>query len=100
MVANSIPDIETILHTIAKSRGIKILKALKERERTQKEISNITQTDKAIVSRRLREFVELGIVNERFDHQERVLKYSLTEFGKRVLKGLEALECVVTNDKI
>jgi len=88
-------SVETIISVISKSQGIKILKALRNGEKTQKEISIETKTDKSIVNRRLREFVKVGLVKERFDHEERVLKYSLTEFGKKVLEGLDAFEGVV-----
>jgi len=88
-------DFETIIHTISKSHGIKILKALKNREKTQKEISIEVKTDKSIVNRRLREFVKIGLVTERFDHEERVLKYSLTELGRKVVEALEDFENVI-----
>ena len=93
--SNSVEDlnqVDKILNAISKSGGVKILKALVNCERTQKELSKLIKADKSIINRRLKEFYHLGLVNERFDHEERVLKYSLTEKGKNVLKGVLAFE--------
>ena len=85
-------DIDSVLNVISKAGGVKILKALTDSEKTQKELSRVTKMDKSVISRRLREFHNFGLVNERFDHEERVLKYSLTKWGEQVLEGLRAFE--------
>ncbi len=82
----------SIMEILSKSCGLETLKALKNGEKTLIEIAKIIQADKSTVHRRLREFVELGWVTERFDYKDRRLKYSLTYKGKNILKAIETFE--------
>ncbi len=85
-------DVEKIFRAIAKSQGIKILKALKEDAKTQKDLSFETFVDKTIVYRRLKEFKEIGLVEKIFDEKDENIKYKLTDLGLRVLKLIERFE--------
>ena len=85
-------DVEKIIRAIAKSQGIKILKALKEDAKTQKDLSFETFVDKTIVYRRLKEFKEIGLVEKIFDEKDENIKYKLTDLGLRVLKLIERFE--------
>ncbi len=85
-------DIEKIIRAISKSQGIKILKALKNGAKTQKELTFETFVDKAIIYRRLKEFKEVGLVEKTIDKEDDRVKYKLTNLGQRVLKLLEEFE--------
>ena len=87
---------ERILSVIAKAHGLKVLRALKSGEKSQKDISFDIRVDKAIVHRRLKEFKEMGLVEERFDYSDRLLKYRLTDFGKQILEWLESAEPLIS----
>ena len=77
---------------LSKSYGISVLKALKHGEKSFMDIVRSIKGDKSTIYRRLREFAELGIVLERYDHKERCLKYSLTNTGKAILDAVELFE--------
>ncbi len=85
-------DIEKIIRAISKSQGIKILKALKDGAKTQKELTFETFVDRTIVYRRLKEFKEVGLVEKTFDKEDENVKYKLTNLGRRVLRLLEEFE--------
>ncbi|ADB57891.1 winged helix-turn-helix domain-containing protein [Archaeoglobus profundus] len=85
-------DIEKIIRAISKSQGIKILKALKDGAKTQKELTFETFVDRTIVYRRLKEFKEVGLVEKTFDKEDENVKYKLTDLGRRVLRLLEEFE--------
>lgn len=70
---------------ISKSYGIETLKALKHGEKSFMEIVKAIKADKGTIYRRLLEFVEAGLVKERYDHKERRLKYNLTKEGEIIL---------------
>ena len=83
---------EKLMGLISKSYGISILKVLKHGEKSFMDIVRTIKGDKSTIYRRLREFTELGIVLERYDHKDRCLKYSLTSTGKAILNAVELFE--------
>jgi len=91
-MVETVIDVEKIIRAIAKSQGIKILKALKEGAKTQKELTFETFVDRTIVYRRLKEFKEVGLVEKTFDKEDENVKYKLTNLGRRVLRLLEEFE--------
>jgi|GEM_PF-6861126 len=92
---NHVDLFERILSVIAKAHGLKVLRALKSGEKSQKDIAFDIRVDKAIVHRRLKEFKEMGLVEERFDYNDRLLKYRLTDLGKQILEWLESAEPLI-----
>ena len=91
-MVETVIDVEKIVRAIAKSQGIKILKALKEGAKTPKELTFETFVDKGVVLRRLKEFKEVGLVERTFDERDENVKYKLTNLGQRVLRLLDEFE--------
>jgi DNA-binding HxlR family transcriptional regulator len=87
-MVETVIDVEKIVRAIAKSQGIKILKAQKEGAKTPKELTFETFVDKGVVLRRLKEFKEVGLVERTFDERDENVKYKLTNLGQRVLRLL------------
>lgn len=86
-------SVDEILTSLAKAKGYTILRALKE-PKTWIELEKIAKGDKSSVSRRIDEFIRLGLVKPILleDSPKGSKAYVLTEFGMFILKKLEEIE--------
>lgn len=84
---------EAPLKTLAKSKAVQVLRTLQGGEARFTEIKRSVKADISIISRRLKELEELGLV-KRSVHRKypRKVAYTLTPKGQRALNALAAFE--------
>ena len=86
-------NVEKVLTSLGKAKGWLLFKSLKE-PKTWIELERIAKGDKNSVSRRIDEFIKLGLVNPVLldDSPKGSKAYILTDFGKFILEKLEEIE--------
>lgn len=91
------PRKRTDLLDFLDSVSYKILRKLKDGEKTFTELYEVSGLSKRNFDRRLGELIHLGIIIEVFSQTEtgrKKKKYALTPIGKRILELLEEIERV------
>jgi len=86
-------NLERILASLGKAKGLILFRSLAE-PRTWIELERIAKGDKNSVSRRIDEFIKLGLVKPVLleDSPKGSKAYVLTDFGRFVLDKLEEIE--------
>ena len=82
-----------ILESIAKAKGLELLRALKEPKRWS-ELREVARGDNKSLTNRMNEFIGLGLVEPVLlkDSPKGSKAYILTDFGRFVLEKLEEIE--------
>jgi len=86
-------NLQEILSSLGKAKGLVLFRSLKE-PKTWIELERIAKGDKNSVSRRIDEFIKLGLVKPILleDSPKGSKAYVLTDFGRFVLQKLEEIE--------
>jgi len=87
---DKLANLEDIIKTLGKAKGLKIFFSLKE-PKTWTELEKIADGDKNSVSRRTDELLKLGLIKVEYNPKERRPFYSLTPTGRRILELLEEI---------
>ncbi len=86
-------QLRDILESVAKAKGLELLKALKVPKRWS-ELREVAKGDNKSLTNRMNEFIELGLVEPILlkDSPKGSKAYILTDFGRFVLQKLEEIE--------
>ncbi|WP_290596662.1 MULTISPECIES: winged helix-turn-helix transcriptional regulator [unclassified Archaeoglobus] len=86
-------QLRDILESIAKAKGLELLKSLKSPRRWS-ELREVARGDNKSLTNRMNEFIELGLVEPVLlkDSPKGSKAYVLTDFGRFVLEKLEEIE--------
>jgi DNA-binding HxlR family transcriptional regulator len=78
-------DVLEVVETLRKAGGMEIILSLDQPKRFS-EISWELRLSPSTLSRRLKEFTEKGLVGTEYDPKEKIVRYNLTEKGRKYRK--------------
>ena len=86
-------QLRDILESVAKAKGLELLKALRTPKRWS-ELREVAKGDNKSLTNRMNEFIKLGLVEPTLlkDSPKGSKAYVLTDFGRFVLQKLEEIE--------
>ena len=86
-------QLRDILESVAKAKGLELLKALRAPKRWS-ELREVAKGDNKSLTNRMNEFIKLGLVEPILlkDSPKGSKAYILTDFGRFVLQKLEEIE--------
>ena len=97
-MSNELSELERVLKAISKAKGVKLFFSLRE-PKTWSDLEKVACGDKNSVSRRITDFLNLGLVKVEYNRRERRPYYSLTSKGLKILEILEKIEKVYRDKK-